>query len=81
VFLSSRDPLTGLGALNFSAFLHSAIQLQLTFSPTVTPTVSPTMRPSTIAPTTASPTVAPTILPPPVEFFGLQVSLFLAFFA
>jgi hypothetical protein len=71
--LSFRDPLTGLGTLNFTAFLYTAMKLQLTFAPTVPPTVSPTLRPSTIAPTTASPTVAPTVVPPLVQFFGLQV--------
>jgi hypothetical protein len=68
-----RDPVTGLGVLNFTSFYNLASKLLITRSPTVFPTATPTLSPSDAGKITAVPTAAPTNMPPPIVFYGIQV--------
>jgi hypothetical protein len=70
---SIRDPVTGLGVLNFTAFYETAMNLQLTFNPTAAPTIAPTAAPTRSSELSAAPTIAPTRQPPLIQFIGVQV--------
>jgi hypothetical protein len=68
--ISSRDPLSGLGALNFTKFFRTA---SVSF-PTAAPIGSPTLKPTTSQPS-ASPTLFPTASPnAPLNTISMSVT-------